>query len=273
MCPSYTVQAILPWDWCEECEFECWTLILGLGSLGVKVWEGFIFGSGSFMLSSRCEGSKIFIFSSIIRRGDGGNSFWTSLNQSPVTAFSFSENKCDEMFAKLFRITVFIAGHTPPSVSPFTFTALKHFSPLNCSGIKNEPSELSQVKSNRLSPAVLKPVILTGMKKWTLRGTRVSFICSGTVLSGSVSIICVLESAYRMIIFTWHVRWLHTGHLYVFATAWTMVVIGKAPEHALQTLSETNFGFRGANRFLSSLGLRVNSIEMIHEGSWILMHK
>ena len=165
MCPSYTVQAILPWDWCEECEFECWTLILGLGSLGVKVWEGFIFGSGSFMLSSRCEGSKIFIFSSIIRRGDGGNSFWTSLNQSPVTAFSFSENKCDEMFAKLFRITVFIAGHTPPSVSPFTFTALKHFSPLNCSGIKNEPSELSQDKSNRLSPAVLKSVILTGMKK------------------------------------------------------------------------------------------------------------
>lgn len=165
MCPSYTVQAILPWDWCEECEFECWTLILGLGSLGVKVWEGFIFGSGSFMLSSRCEGSKIFIFSSIIRRGDGGNSFWTSLNQSPVTAFSFSENKCDEMFAKLFRITVFIAGHTPPSVSPFTFTTLKHFSPLNCSGIKNEPSELSQVKSNRLSPAVLKSVILTGMKK------------------------------------------------------------------------------------------------------------
>ena len=174
MCPSYTVQAILPWDWCEECEFECWTLILGLGSLGVKVWEGFIFGSGSFMLSSRCEGSKIFIFSSIIRRGDGGNSFWTSLNQSPVTAFSFSENKCDEMFAKLFRITVFIAGHTPPSVSPFTFTALKHFSPLNCSGIKNEPSELSQDKSNRLSPAVLKSVILTGMKKnelWEEQGS------------------------------------------------------------------------------------------------------
>ena len=153
MCPSYTVQAILPWDWCEECEFECWTLILGLGSLGVKVWEGFIFGSGSFMLSSRCEGSKIFIFSSIIRRGDGGNSFWTSLNQSPVTAFSFSENKCDEMFAKLFRITVFIAGHTPPSVSPFTFTALKHFSPLNCFGIKKRAKRTvsGQIKSTKPS--------------------------------------------------------------------------------------------------------------------------
>ena len=45
------------------------------------------------MIRSGRTGSKIFIFSSIIRRGDGGSSFWTSLNQSPVTAFSFSEIK------------------------------------------------------------------------------------------------------------------------------------------------------------------------------------